>query len=196
MANLDKDADPATEALPGVRFDWGARISPHVIVLLLMCFAAIPPLKGVIVSGVYAWWDKTYAKVDYVMDTAEPNAGSPFIAGHIDGSAGQHNLLGQMRGSTMVVKALPQEAFEPGKRIAIWHSDEAPNFVAFGEEVNDVPVAAVPKRPGVASFLVHLVWLLATFVVGFAVMAWVAKRWTRNYGTLPIRRHAGHTIRY
>jgi hypothetical protein len=78
----------------------------------------------------------------------------------------------------MVVKAVPGEAFAPGKRIPIWHSPDAPNFVVFGEEVNDVPVSAVPERPGLPALLAYLAWLLATFLVGFSLMAWVARRWS------------------
>jgi hypothetical protein len=130
------------------------------------------------------------------MDEARPNDGSPYIAGHIDGSTDQHNLLGRIQGTTMVVKALPREAFAPGKRIALWHSASAPSFVVFGDEVNDVPVAALPERPGLLAFLGYVAWLFATLIVGFGLMMWVAKHWTRTYGNLPPRRHAGHTFRY
>jgi hypothetical protein len=181
--------------LPAKRFRWGVRFSPHVIVFLLTLLVAIPPLKGAIIFGVNWWWDTTYTRVEYVMDEARPNDGSPYIAGHLAGSTDQHNLLALMRGTTMVVKALPQEAFAPGKRIPIWHSADAPNFVVFGDEVNDVPVAAVPERPGLPSFLGHLAWLFATLIVGFGLMMWVAKRWSGSYGNLPMRRRAGTTFR-
>jgi hypothetical protein len=180
----------AAEGLPAMRFSWGARFSPHVIVFLLTLLAAIPPLRGAIVSGINWWWDKTYTKVEYVMDEARPNDGSPYIAGHLAGSTDQRNLVGLMHGTTMVVKAFPQEAFAPGKRIPIWHSANAPNFVVFGDEVNDVPVAAFPERPGLHNFLGYLTWLLATLIVGFGLMGWVAHRWSRTYGNMPTRRPA------
>ncbi len=161
-----------------VRFRSRVQFSPHVLVFLLTLLAAVPPLRGAMVSGVHWWWDESYAKVDYVMDEARPNDGAPYIAGHLEGATEQRNLLGLMQGTTMVVKALPGEAFAPGKRIPIWHSPGAPNFVAFGEEVNDVPVAAVPVRPGLPALLAYLAWLLATFLVGFSLMAWVARRWS------------------
>jgi len=196
MGDPNKVQDTKTaEELPAMRFRWGVRFSPHVIVFLLTLLAAIPPLKGAIVSGMYWWWDKTYTKVEYVMDEARPNNGSPYIAGHLAGSTDQHNLVGLMQGTTMVVKALPQEAFAPGKRIAIWHSEDAPNILVFGDEVNDVPVAAVPQRPGVPSFLGYLAWLLATLIVGFGLMVWVANRWSGTYGNLPMRGRAGTTFR-
>jgi hypothetical protein len=180
MDDLNKVQETNTAAgLPTMRFSWSVRFSPHVIVFLLTLLAAIPPLKGAIVSGVNWWWDKTYNKVEYVMDEARPNDGSPYIAGHLAGSTDQHNLVGLMQGTTMVVKALPQEAFAPGKRIPIWHSDDAPNFLVFGDEVNDVPVAAFPERPGLRNFLGYLAWLLATLIVGFRLMGWVAHRWSR-----------------
>ena len=185
MDDLDKVQGTRDEERPAaMRFSWGVRFSPHVIVFLLTFLAAIPPLRGAIVSGVYWWWNKTYAQAEYVMDEARPNDGYPYIAGHLAGSNDQHNLVGLMQGTTMVVKALPQEAFAAGKRLPIWHSEKAPNFLVFGEEVNDVPVAAVPERPGLLSFLGYLSWLLATLVVGFRLMAWVARRWTRTYGNL------------
>ena len=193
-SNQAEDTKPA-ETMPGTRLRWGARFSPHVIVFLFTLLAAIPPLKGAIVSGVYWWWDKTYSKVEYVMDEARPNDGSPYIAGHLAGRTEQHNLLGLMQGTTMVVKAAPQEGFAPGKRIAIWHSPYAPNFVVCGDEVNDVPVAAITERPGLPTFLVYLVWLFATWIVGFGLMVWVANRWSGTYGNLAMRRRAGTTFR-
>ena len=188
-----QDANTA-EGVPAMRARWGVRFSPHVIVFMFTLLAAVPPLRGAIVSGVHWWWDKTYTQVEYVMDEARPNDGAPYIAGHLAGSTDQHNLVGLMQGTTMVVKALPQEAFAPGKRIPIWHSEDAPNFVVFGDEVNDLPVAALPKRPGLPSFLGYSAWLLATLVVGFGVMGWVAHRWSRTYGDLPMRRRAGTTL--
>jgi hypothetical protein len=181
--NEVKHTKPA-ERLPAMSFNWSVRFSPHVIIFLLMLLAAIPPLKGAIVSAVFWWWDKTYTKAEYVMDEARPNDGSPYIAGHLDGSTEQHNLVGLMQGATIVVKVLPQEAFAPGKRIPIWTSADAPNFLVFGDEVNDVPVAAFPKRPGLLSFLGYLAWLIATLVVGFGLMGWVAQRWSRTYGNV------------
>jgi len=179
----------ASPPLPGVSVSWGARFSPQVIVAVLTFAAAVPALKGMIVSGVHWWWDRSYAQVDYVMDEARPNAGSPYIAGHLAGSTEQRNLVGVMQGSTIVVKALPQESFVAGKRIAVWHSDEAPNVVVFGEEVNDVPVAALPKRPGLMSLIGFSAWLVATLVVGFFLAMIVAARWARKWGDLPMHRN-------
>ena len=64
-----------------MRFNWTLRFSPQVIVFLLTLLAAIPPLRGAIVSGTHWWWNKTYAQVEYVMDEARPNDGwTPSIA--------------------------------------------------------------------------------------------------------------------
>jgi hypothetical protein len=186
-----KDDDPKTaSALPGVQFSWGARFSPHVLVFMLTLLAAVPPFGGVIVAGIHLWWGASYTKVDYVMDEARPNDGSPYIAGHLEGSTEQRNLLGEMKGAEMVVKGVPQETVVPGKHILIWHSPDAPNTIVFGRDTNDVPVAALPERPGVLSLLVHLVWLWLTFVVGLRSTAWVAARWSRTYGTLPMNRRS------
>lgn len=181
MAKPDRVQDAETaRSLSAMRVNWGMRFSPHILVLLLTLLASIPPLRGAIVSGVHWWWDKSYAKVDYVMDEAQPNAGYPYIAGHLAGDTEQHHLVGLMKDGRIVVKALPGEAFAPGKHIAIWHSPDAPNFVVFGEEVNDIPVASLPARPGWPMFLAYLAWLVATWVVGIGLMAWVAARWSRT----------------
>ena len=169
-------------------FRWGAKFSPHVLVFMLTLLAAIPPIRGTIVSCVNLWWGKSYTKVDFVMDEARPNDGFPYITGHFDGSTDQRGVAGLMQGTTMVVKGAPLETFEQGKRIQIWHSPEAPNLVVFGAEVNDIPVASLPERPGWPSLLLHLVWLYATLVVGLRATAWVANRWSRTFGNLPMPR--------
>jgi len=190
MEDAGKERAPkSAPMLRGASVSWGARFSPQVIVAMLTLAAAVPPLKGAIVSGVHWWWDKSYAQVDYVMDEARPNNGSPYIAGHLEGSTEQRNLVGRMQGTTIVVDALPQEPFAPGRRIPIWHSDDAPNFIAFGDEVNDIPVAALPKRPGLMSFVGYSAWLVATLVVGFAATLLVAARWARKWGDLPMHRN-------
>jgi hypothetical protein len=189
MKNHNKTQDKEiSEEAKTASFRWRVQFSPHVIVFLLTLWAAIPALKGVIISGVFLWWDDSYKMVEFVMDEARPNEGYPYIAGHLEGSTEQRNLIGLMQGTTMVVKAAPQEAFAPGKRIFIWHSETAPSFLVFGGEVNDVPVASLPERPGLFYLLLHLVWLYVTFLVGFRLMAWVAMRWSRSYGNLPARR--------
>ena len=154
-----------------------------------------PAAEGPIVSAVHVWWDKSYAKVDYIMDEARPNDGHPYIIGHVEGSTGQSNVLGAMQGTTVVVKTLPQEAFETGKRLPIWHSPDAPNFLVFGTEVNDVPVAALPRRPGVPALIGYSTWLLVTLLVGCGVMVWVGNRWSRIYGNLPMRFRPGSKLR-
>lgn len=164
------------------------RFSPQVLAFLVALLAAIPPLRGTIVSGVFWWWADSYAQVEYVMDEARPNSGSPYISGHLAGSTEPRNMVGLMRGDAMVVKALPQEVFAPGKTISIWHSERAPNLLVFGDEVNDIPVASVTALPGLGALLRYLAWLLATMITGLALTTWVANRWSRQYGTLPRRR--------
>ena len=169
---------------------WGAKFSPHILVFMLTLLAAIPPLRGTIVSVVNLWWGKSYAKVDFIMDEARPNDGVPYIAGHLDGSTEQYNIGGVMQGSTVAVKGVPTAAFAPNKRIQIWDSPEAPRFGVFGASINGVPVAALPERPGWISLLLHLVWLYVTFLVGLRATAWVAKRWSRTWGDLPMDRRS------
>jgi len=163
---------------------------------MLTLLAAIPPLTGTIVAFVNLWWGKSYTKVDFVMDEARPNDGFPYITGHFDGSTDQRGVAGLMQGTTMVVKGAPLETFEQGKRIQIWHSPEAPNVTVFGAEINDVPVASLPERPGWTSLLLHLAWLYLTLVVGLRATAWVANRWSRTFGNLPMPSRTGTTFRY
>ena len=184
------DASPARTS----GFRWGGQFSPHILVFLLTLGAAIPPLRGVIVSTVNVWWGKTYAKVDFVMDEPRPNDGFPYIAGHLEGSTDQYNIGGVMQGSTMAVEGAPSETFAPGKRIQIWHSEEAPRFGVFGEDINGIAVASLPERPGWIRLLISLVWLYATFVVGLRATAWVAARWSRTFGTLPMDRRSRNRL--
>jgi hypothetical protein len=174
---------------------WGVRFSPHVLVFLLTVLVSIPPLRGVIVSWIHWWWTDSYVQVDYVMEEARPNDGSPYIAGHLEGSTEQQNLVGLMQGSTIVPKAAPQEAFEAGKRILVWHSPSAPSMVVFGTEVNTVPVAALPVRPGLLHLIGYFAWLTVTWMIGWAAIGWVARRWSRDYGVLRMDRQARRRIR-
>ena len=120
------------------------------------------------------------------MDEAQPNEGYPYIDGHLDGSDEVIRIVGVMHDNVIAPRATPAEAFAPGKRITIWRSTEAPNFTVEGEEVNNYPVANRPVLPGLWSFLGDLAMVLVTLLAGFAAMVWVAKRWARRYGTLPI----------
>lgn len=167
---------------------YGARFSPHVLVLPLTLVLAVPPMRGTIVSGVHWWWNESFRRATFVMDEAHPNEGYPYIQGHFEGEVEPHNLVGEQHGNLIGVKALPSVAFAPGKRLEVWTSPDAPNFVAFGQEVNDVPVESLPVRPGLGSFLLYATWLLATGVAGLAATVWVANRFSRSAGTLPITR--------
>jgi hypothetical protein len=64
----------------------------------------------------------------------------------------------------------------------------------FGTEINDVPVASLPERPGLDALLGYLAWLIATLVVGIGLIGWVAHRWSRTYGNLPMRRRHGTSL--
>lgn len=182
-------ADPASpQQTPGARF--GARFSPQVLVLVATLAVASRPLKGAIITGVHWWWGDTYQQVELVMDEATPNEGYPYIDGHLDGSTDVVRLVGVMQGDVIAPRAAPAEPFAPGKRITIWRSPEAPNFTVEGEEVNNYPVANRPVLPGLWSFLDYLAMTGVTLAAGFVAMAWVASRWARKYGTLPITRRS------
>ena len=192
MTDPKSAPDPKpTGAFPGASVRWGARFSPQVLVLIATLIAAVPAVKGAVISGVFWWWSASYRQVEYVMDEARPNDGAPYIAGHLAGATEQMNIRGQMHGATMAVKGAPHEVFAPGKRIPIWYSDRAPTIAIEGDDTNEVPVAAMPERPGLLTFLGYLAWLLATLIVGFGLTVWVANRWSRAYGNLPMRRFNG-----
>jgi hypothetical protein len=165
----------------GAQISMWATWRPHLLVFFATFLLSIFPLRGLIVSGIFLWWNSSYRSVDFVMDEARPNSGSPYIAGHIEGSTDQRNVVASLKDGVMVVKAAPSEAFAAGKRLPVWHSDTAPTMTVFGREVTDVPIASMPGRPGVVSFLISLVWFLATWMIGLRATAWVAARWSRSY---------------
>lgn len=167
---------------------YGMRFSPHVLVLPLTLVAAIPAMRGTLVSFVHWWWSDSFRQVAFVMDEARPNEGSPYILGHFEGETDPHGVIAEQHGNLFAVQAAPTVAFAPGKVLPLWHSPEAPNFVAFGQEVNDVPVESLPVRPGLGSFLLYATWLLAMGIAGLAAMVWVGNRFSRSAGSLPIHR--------
>ena len=50
-----------------------------------------------------------------------------------------------------------------------------------------MPVAALPERPGWGRFIVHSALTLVILIVGLRVIWWVFLRYSRQYGSLPIR---------
>ena len=131
----------------GPRWAFGARFSPHVLVLLATVYVTWGPASRALVTGVFWWWADSYRQVELVMEDAQPNAGSPYIDGRVEGLDGVVRLVGVMQDGVIAPRAAPFAVFAPGKRLPIWHSDLAPNFVVEGVEVNDVPVSSRPTVP-------------------------------------------------
>ncbi|HUU33567.1 MAG TPA: hypothetical protein VMW48_05860 [Vicinamibacterales bacterium] len=88
-------------------------------------------------------------------------------------------------GDVIAPRTAPTEAFAPGKRITIWHSADAPNFMVHGTELNDYPVVSRPVLPGLWSFLDYVAMTALTLLAGAGATVWVAKRWARARGALP-----------
>ena len=172
----------------GPRWAFGARFSPHVLVLLATVYVTWGPASRALVTGVFWWWADSYRQVELVMEDAQPNAGSPYIDGRVEGLDGVVRLVGVMQDGVIAPRAAPFAVFAPGKRLPIWHSDLAPNFVVEGVEVNDVPVSSRPTLPSTLALLDQVAMALATLGAGLYATLWVGQRWARRWGTLPIRR--------
>ncbi len=163
----------------------GFRFNPHLLVFLVS-------LAGAMLAGLYSlhagvwWWNaKTYVQRPYVMDEGRPNDGAPYIAGHYEGTTEQVNILGEMRGGVVVVAGVPNERFEAGKRILVWHSPVAWNTSIQGRWTNDVPVAAMAERPGFLQTFGYAALALAILAAGIKATVWVYQRYAIRAGAGP-----------
>lgn len=168
--------------------NFGFRFNPHLLVFLgSLFFASLFGLYA-LHAGVWWWNAGTYVQRPYVMDEGRPNDGSPYIAGHFEGSTEQVNILGAMKDGAVVVAGAPNERFEAGKRILVWHSPVAWDLVVQGRWTNNVPVAALPERPGFLRTFGYLAVAVAILVAGFKATVWVYHRYSTGAGTPPAER--------
>jgi hypothetical protein len=79
------------------------------------------------------------------MGEARPNDGSPYIAGHLAGSTEQTNLLGQMLGTTMVVKGVPHETFAAAD-LQIAPDIDATGLERYARRIDSVHIARWLRR--------------------------------------------------
>lgn len=173
------------------RLRWGLRFSPHVIPFLATIGLAWIPFQSAITSGVFWWYGPTYRNVEFVMDEAHANEGSPYIDGHVDGDAEVIRVSGMMVGDQIAPEGAPGETFAPGRRIRLWKSPSAPDFGVEGRSINDLSVAALPKLPGLGAFLDALAKTALVWVAGLWATMWTYKRFSRHYGELRIRGSGG-----
>ena len=160
----------------------GWRFNPQVIVFGLTFVAIFYAAHGAVIAFVHAWWSDSYRQVEFVMDEWRPNEGTPYIAGHLDGSSepSPFHLPGAVLGGRRVSKEAPTIDYAPGTRVPVWWSDEAPLFVYDGEATNGVPVAAMPVRPGWGKVIAHGLLTLGAAIGGFLATAWVGSRFARS----------------
>jgi len=182
------DARDATSRAQALSVRWGARFSPHVLVLPIAMVLSVPILRGAIASGIFWWHQDSYTERTFVMDEFSPNQGAPYISGHFEGETEERRLLGLEQAGRQAVAAAPALAFVPGATLPVWHSDTAPATVVFGREVNDVPVATLPRRPGLASLLSYLLGLAMAGYAALWTMGWVAQRYSRQWDYPPTDR--------
>lgn len=171
---------PAVTTDPGLGM--GVRFSPHVLVFGLTFVAIFYAAQGAVVGFVHAWWDDSYRQVEFVMDEWRDNDGSPYIAGHLAGSSepSPFHLPGSVVGGKRMMLEVPSAGFEPGKRVPVWYSAEAPMFSYNGEWTNGIPVAALPTRPGWGQVALWGLVTLGVAVAGFAATVGVAARFSRS----------------
>lgn len=186
-----KDTPPAAPTLTtDAGLGWGVRFSPQVLVFMATFLALYFVAHGAVIAFVHAFWDDSYRQVSFVMDEWRPNDGTPYIAGHLDGSSepSPFHLPGAVVDGRRVALEAPSIVFERGAHVAVWYSPEAPMFSYAGEWSNGVPVAALPTRPGWGTFAVHALASLAVLLLGLWLTLWVAVRFARGWGSTAARR--------
>ena len=105
-----------------------------------------------------------------------PNDGHPYVAGKLADRDEPMVMPGAERDGRRVLQEAPAVAFEPGARVPIWHSPDAPTFSYNDERANNVPVAAMPVRPGLGRILLSLGLACVVAVAGLVAAAWVRRR--------------------
>jgi len=187
MADRNEDA-PTVSTDAGIRTGW--RFSPQVIVFGLTFVAIFYAAKPAVIAFVHAWWSSSFRQVEFVMDEWRPNDGHPYITGQVTGwsEPPPFHLGGAELGGRRTVEGVPALAYEKGVRVPVWWSDRAPLFSYDGARTNANPVAAMPTLPGWGQVLAYALLTLVTAAVGFALTLWVAARFARGGGTLPMRR--------
>ena len=126
------------------------RFNPHVLVLLATVLALFYVAREAIPSFIFWRYGPTYRQVDFVMDRAQENDGSPIVRGPIEPGGEEWVLELKKAAAGYVLAGDPTVAFAPGRRVRVWWSDAAP-VVGYGEgrSTKIMPVSTFPRIPGV-----------------------------------------------
>ncbi len=184
MADREGGGKPAQEAVTtDAGLGWGIRFSPQVIPFMLTFVAMFFAFQGAFVSFVHLWYGGSFRQVDFVMDEWQPNAGYPYVAGHLADAADPppFHLPGAVVDGRRVLQDAPAVPFEAGRVVKVWFSPDAPLTSYNGEGVNAIPVDGLPVRPGWGRLLTSLALTIAAGVAGLVATVWVARRWARRY---------------
>lgn len=187
MAGPDPSNPPANG---GIRTGFRFAFRPQALVMVVAGAAVFYTAQGAVVGFVHSYWSASYRVVTFEMQDWRPNDGSPYVAGRLVDPPGDSpfHLAGATLGGKRVLEEVPTVAFEPGARVPVWYSPEAPLFAYNGEWTNAVPVAALPERPGWGKVVVHALAALVVAILGVRSFVWVAKRASGEVGALPPRR--------
>lgn len=181
---MDRRRDPLPPGTPGrAGVVYRLRFHPQVLVLLAAVGLAFFGLRGAIGDSIYWWWGPTYRQVDFVMDEASPNDGTPIIRGRLDPGDEAAVLEARLTGTVFAVMADPGATFEAGRRLRVWWSPEAPIVgLGPGRSTQYMPVSALPRLPGLLSLLGNLGLAAAPFVGAAFVLGRFPGLRTRTIG--------------
>ena len=89
MANAPRrpDAGPSPDR---ISFAARMRFNPQLLVLVVTVLVASPAIVGLVVSGIHVIWGGSFRQVDYTMQRAEENGGTPYIGGVLAGTETEH----------------------------------------------------------------------------------------------------------
>lgn len=176
---IDPRRPDAGRSAGGIRFAARMRFNPRVLVFAVTVFVASPAIVGLVVSGIHVIWGGSFRQVDFTMQRAEENRGTPYIGGALAGTETEHRVGARLVAGRFLVGTDGDETFAPGKTIKVWWSPTAPDLTINGWRTNGVPVAALPERPGIGAFAGYLAWLVAAFAIGARVARCFAQRTAR-----------------
>ena len=142
-----------------------ARFNPAVLVFLGTSLVVFYLLSEAIPAFIFWRYGPTYRQVDFVMEVAHENDGSPLARGLLDPGGEEWVIELRKTPSGYVVERDPTVAFAPGRRVRVWWSEAAP-VVGYGKgrSTKMMPVSTFPRLPGVWHFLG---WTVAAVAAGF-----------------------------
>jgi hypothetical protein len=150
------------------------RFSPQVLVVLVLAVPFFFCVREAIGAAIWAWHGASYRRVELVLDEVRPNAGYPYAAGHIEPGGEPLGEAVVRGGKGWVLENDRAIAFQPGLRVPIWWSPEAPTVgYGRGRYTNGMLVARFPKRPGAMIAVGWSLGALVLIILGIRLTAWV-----------------------